>query len=93
MKTSKLLAICGACAVTGAPAAVALAAEGPEPSPLTAHSPIVPVLARHQAEHEVLRLARRKARLADRHVRRAYVRGVQSVVAGAAAARAPRPAP
>jgi hypothetical protein len=76
MKTSKLLAVCGACAVTGAPTAVALAAEGPDPSPLTAHSPIVPALARHQAEHEVLRLARRRARLADRHVRRAYVRGV-----------------
>ena len=88
MKTSKLLAICGACAVSGAPAAVALAAEGPEPSPLTAHSPIVPALARHRAEHEVLRLARRKARRADRHRPQG-----PDVVAGSAAARAPRPAP
>jgi hypothetical protein len=79
MKTSKLLAVCGACAVTGVPAAVALAAESPDPSPLTApHSPIVSALARHEAEHELLRLARRKARLGDRHVRRAYVRGVQA---------------
>jgi Transglycosylase-like domain len=80
MKTSKLLALCGACAVTGAPAAVALAADGPapSPSPLNAHSPVAPALARHKAEHEVLRLARRKARLGDRHVRGAYVRGVRT---------------
>jgi hypothetical protein len=78
MKTSKLLAVCGACAVSGVPAAVALAADGPDPSPLSAHSPIAPALAKHKAEHEVLRLARRKARLRDRHVARAYVRSVQT---------------
>jgi hypothetical protein len=80
MKTSKLLAVCGACAVTGAPAAAALAAGGGahSPSPLSTHSPIAPALARHQAEHDVLRLARRKARLSHRHVRRAYVRGLQT---------------
>jgi hypothetical protein len=78
MKPSKILAVCGACAVTGAPAAVALAAEDPDPSPLTAHSPIVPALARHQAEHELQGLARRRARLADRHVPRTYLRGLQT---------------
>ena len=80
MTTRKLLALCGACAVTGAPAAVALAADdsAPSPSPLNAHSPIAPALARHKAEQEVLRLARRKARLSDRRVRRAYVRGVRT---------------
>jgi hypothetical protein len=77
MRTSKLLAVCGACAVTGAPAAVALAADGPDPSPLAAHSPIAAALDQRGAEHEVLRLARRKARLGHRHVRRAYVRSVQ----------------
>ncbi len=33
MKPKKLLAVCGACAVTGAPAAAALAAGGPAPPP------------------------------------------------------------
>jgi hypothetical protein len=78
MKTNKLLAVCGACAVTVAPAAAALAADGPDPSALTADNPVAPALARHKAEHEVLRLARRKARLDNRHVRRAYVRSVQT---------------
>ena len=78
MKPKKLLAVCGACAVTGAPAAAALAAGGPAPTPLAPHSPIVSALAQRQAEHEVLRLARRKARLAGRRVRHSYVRRVQT---------------
>ena len=80
MKPKKLLAVCGACAVTGAPAAAALAAggPGPTPTPLAPHSPIASALAKRQAEHEVLRLARRKARLDHRHVRPGYVRGVQA---------------
>ena len=78
MKTSKLLAVCGACAVTGAPAAAALAAGGPTPTPLAPHSPIASALAKRQAEHEVLRLARRKARMRHGHVRRAYVHRVQA---------------
>ena len=51
---------------------------GPAPTPLAPHSPIASALAQRQAEHEVLRLARRKARLGHRHVRRAYVRRVQT---------------
>ena len=78
MKPKKLLAVCGACAVTGAPAAAALAAGGAAPAPLASHSPIVSALAQRKAEHQVLHLARRKARLAHRHVRSAYVRGVQT---------------
>jgi hypothetical protein len=78
MKPKKLLAVCGACAVTGAPAAAALAAGGPAPAPLAPHIPIAPVLAKRQAEHEVLRLARRKARMDHRQVRRAYMRRVQT---------------
>jgi hypothetical protein len=80
MKPKNLLAVCGACAATGAPAAAALAAGGPAPAPaaLAPHSPVASALAKHRAEHEVLRLARRRARLADRHVRRAYVRRVQT---------------
>jgi hypothetical protein len=77
MRPKKLLAVCGACAVTGAPAA-ALAAGGPAPTRLAPHGPIASALAERQAEHDVLRLARRKARLAHRHVRRAYMRGVQT---------------
>ena len=50
----------------------------PTPAPLAPHSPIASALAKRQAEHEVLRLARRKARLDHRHVRRAYVRRVQT---------------
>jgi Transglycosylase-like domain len=76
MKTTKLLAVCGACAVGGAPAAVALAADGGGDSPLQAHSPIAGALARHKAEHEVLGLARRKARLEHRRVSRGYPRRV-----------------
>jgi Transglycosylase-like domain len=76
MKTNKLLAVCGACAVSVAPAAVALAADGPDQTALTPDNPIAPALARHKAGHEVLRLARRKARFDNRHVRRAYVRSV-----------------
>jgi Transglycosylase-like domain len=78
MKPKKLLAVCGACAVTGAPAAAALAAGGPTPTPLAPHSPIPSALAKRQAEHEVLRLARRKARLDHRRVRRGYVHRVQT---------------
>ena len=80
MKPKKLLAVCGACAATGAPAAAALAAGGPTPtpSPLAPHSPVVSALSQRKAEHEVLRLARRKARLGHRHVRRAYVHSVQT---------------
>ncbi|MGZ6644727.1 MAG: transglycosylase family protein [Solirubrobacteraceae bacterium] len=80
MKPKKLLALCGACAVTGAPAAAALAAGGPTstPSPLAPHSPIASALAKRQAEHEVLRLARRKARLTHRDVSRGYVHRVQA---------------
>ena len=80
MKPKKLLALCGACAVTGAPAAAALAAGGPTPTPtpLAPHSPIASALAKRQAEHEVLRLARRKARLEHRRVRGRYVQQVQA---------------
>lgn len=82
MKPKKLLAVCGACAVAGAPAAAALAADGPDgapaPTPLAPHSPIASALAKRQAEHDVLRLARRKARLGDHSVRRAYVHRVQT---------------
>lgn len=78
MKPKKLLALCGACAVTGAPAAAALAAGGPTPTPLAPHSPIASALAKRQAEHEVLRLARRKARLDHRRVRRGYLHRVQT---------------
>jgi hypothetical protein len=80
MTTRKLLAVCGACAVTGAPAAAALAADdpAPTPSPLAAHIPIAAALAQRQAAHDVLRLARRKARLQHRRVRRSYVHRVRS---------------
>ena len=78
MKPKKLLAVCGACAVTGAPAAAAVAAGGPTPTPLAPHSPIASALAKRQAEHEVLRLARRKARLGHHQVRRAYVHRVHA---------------
>ena len=80
MKTSKLLAVCGACAVSAAPAAVALAADGGGGghSPLQVRGPIAGALARHEAEHEVLRLARRKARLEHRRVSRAYPRRVRA---------------
>jgi len=79
MKPKKLLALCGACAVTGAPAAAALAAGGaPTPAALAPHSPVASALARRQAEHDVLRLARREAHLGHRHVRRAYVDRLQT---------------
>jgi Transglycosylase-like domain len=78
MKPKKLLAVCGACAVTGAPAAAAVAAAGPTPVALAPHSPIASALAKRQAEHEVLRLARRTARAGHRQVRRAYVHRVQT---------------
>jgi hypothetical protein len=78
MKPKKLLAVCGACAVTGAPAAAALAAGASAPVALAPHSPVASALAHRQAEHEVLRLARRKARVARRVVRRAYVHRVQT---------------
>jgi hypothetical protein len=78
MKTKKLLAVCGACAVSGAPAAVAVAAGGGDPSPLEARSPIAGALARREAQHEVLRLARRKARLEHRRVGRSYPRRVRA---------------
>jgi Transglycosylase-like domain len=75
MKPKKLLAVCGACAVTGAPAAAALAAGGPTPAPapLAPHGPVASALAHRQAEHDVLRLARRKARVAHTRVRPGYV--------------------
>jgi hypothetical protein len=82
MKPKNLIAVCSACAVAGAPAAAALAADGPAPSPVPAplapHSPIASTLAKRQAEHDVLHLARRKARLSDRRVRRAYVHRVHT---------------
>jgi hypothetical protein len=78
MKPKQLLAVCGACAVTGAPAAAALAAGGSTPAALAPHSPVVSALAHRQAEHDVLRLARRKARVGHRHVRRAYVHRLQT---------------
>jgi hypothetical protein len=78
MKPKKLLAVCGACAVTGAPAAAALAAGGSTAAPLAPHSPVASALAKRQAEHDVLRLARRKAHVNHRHVRRAYVHQVQT---------------
>jgi len=77
MKTSKLLALCGACAVSGTPAAVAVAAGGGGHSPLEARSPIAAALAKREAEHEVLSLARRKARLEHRRVARGYPRRVR----------------
>jgi hypothetical protein len=80
MKPKQLLAVCGACAVTGAPAAAALAAAGPAPAPATLapRSPVASALAHRQAEHGVLRLARRRARLAHTRVRPGYVRRVQT---------------
>jgi Transglycosylase-like domain len=78
MKPKKLLAVCGACAVTGAPGAAALAAGGPTPAALAPHSPVTSALANRQAEHDVLRLARRKARLAHIRVRPGYARRVQT---------------
>jgi hypothetical protein len=78
MKPKQLLAVCGACAVTGAPAAAALAAGGSPPVALAPHSPVASALARRQADHDVLRLARRKARVSHRHVRRAYVHRLQT---------------
>jgi hypothetical protein len=78
MTPKKLLAVCGACAVTGAPAAAALAAGDSTPAALAPHSPVVSALAHRQAQHDVLRLARRKARLSDRRVRRAYVHRVHT---------------
>ncbi len=80
MKPKTLLAVCGACAVTGAPAAAALATAGPTPAPasLAPHSPIAAALTRRHAEHDVLRLARRKVRASHRHVGRGYVRRVQT---------------
>ena len=71
-RTSKLLAVCGACAVSAAPAGAAMAAGGGEPSPLQARSPIAAALSRRAAEHDVLRLARGKARLEHSHLDRAY---------------------
>ena len=79
MKPKNLIAVCGACAVTGAPAAAALAAGGDStPAALAPHSPVASALARRQAEHDVLRLARRKARIGHRHVHRAYVHRLQT---------------
>ena len=78
MKPKKLLAVCGACAVTGAPAAAALAAGDAAPAPLAPHSPVASALAHRQAQHDVLRFARRKARVGHTHVRRAYARRVQT---------------
>jgi Transglycosylase-like domain len=78
MKPKKLLAVCGACAVTGAPAAAALAAAGPTPAALAPHSPVASALAHRKAEHDVLRLARRKARVGHTRVRRGYVHRVQT---------------
>ena len=78
MKPKKLLAVCGACAVTGAPAAAALAAGGPTPAALAPHSPVASVLADRRAEQDVLRLARRKARAAHTRVRPGYVHRVQT---------------
>jgi hypothetical protein len=80
MKPKQLLAVCGACAVTGAPAAAALAVGDPAPvlAPLGPHSPVASALAHRQVQHDVLRLARRKARVGHTRVRRAYVRRVQA---------------
>ena len=78
MKPKKLLAVCGACAVTGAPAAAALAAAGPTPAGLAPHSPVASARADRQAEHDVLRLARRKARVAHTRVGAGYVHRVQT---------------
>jgi Transglycosylase-like domain len=82
MTPKKLLAVCGACAVTGAPAAAALAAAGPTPTPaptaLAPRSPVASALAHRQAQHDVLRLAWRKARVAHTRVRPGYVRRVQT---------------
>ncbi len=78
MKPKKLLAVCGACAVTGAPAAAALAAGGPTPPPLAPRSPVASALAHRQAAHDVLHLARRKARVAHTRVRPGYVHRVQT---------------
>jgi transglycosylase-like protein len=84
MTPKKLLAVCGACAVTGAPAAAALAAAGPTPTPTAApaplapHGPVASALARRQAEHDVLCLARRRARVAHARVRPVYVQRIQA---------------
>jgi Transglycosylase-like domain len=78
MKPKTLLAVCGACAVTGAPAAAALAAGGPTPAALAPHSPVASALADRRAEQDVLRLARRKARAAHTRVRPGYVHRVQT---------------
>ena len=78
MKPKKLLAVCGACAVTGAPAAAALAAGDSAPAPLAPHSPVASALAHRQAQHDVLRLARRKARAGHTRVRRGYVHRIQT---------------
>jgi hypothetical protein len=79
MKPKKLLAVCGACAATGAPAAAALAAGGTTtPVALAPHSPVVSALTHRQAQHEVLRLARRRARVGHTHVRRGYVHRIQT---------------
>ncbi len=80
MKPKQLLAVCGACAVTGGPAAAALATAdpAPAPAPLAAHSPVASALAHRQAQHDVLALARRRARLGHTHVPRAYVRRVRA---------------
>ena len=78
MKPKKLLAVCGACAVTGAPAAAALAAGDSTPAALAPHSPVVSALAHRQAQHDVLRLARRKARVSHTRVGRGYVHRTQT---------------
>jgi Transglycosylase-like domain len=80
VKTKNLLAVCGACVAAAAPAAAALGADRPasSPAPLAPHSPIAAALADRKAEHDVLRLARRKAGLAGQRVRRSYVRRVQT---------------
>ena len=78
MKPKKLLAVCGACAVTGAPAAAALAAGDSTPAALAPHSPVVSALAHRQAQHDVLRLARRKARVSHTRVGRGYVDRIQT---------------
>ena len=78
MKPKKLLAVCGACAVTGAPAAAALAAGDSTPAALAPHSPVVSALAHRQAQHDVLRLARRKARVSRTRVGRGYVHRTQT---------------
>ena len=79
MKTSKLLAVCGACAVTGAPAAVALAAEDPDAVPAERAQPRSP--RRSPATRPSTRCcAWRAARRASPTAACAatYVRGVQT---------------